>query len=125
MIIEIILFTPLVMIVCYFITRGIRVSIISGMNYYLMSDIIEFALPFILIFAQSIIIEYSIITRPWNGITSAVIVILAVIVNYLGRHQRQKWENNLKNNKPTKWEEWKNRKEKSGLIYIIDKYCRY
>jgi hypothetical protein len=55
MIIEIIFFTTLVMIVCYFIVRGIRVSIVSGMNYYLISDIIEYALPFILIFAQSII----------------------------------------------------------------------
>ena len=125
MIFEIILFTTLVIIVCYFIARGIRVSIISGMNYYLISDIIEYALPVILIFTQSIIIEYSIINRPWNGILSAVMVILAGTLNYLGRNQRQKWENKIKKNKPAKWEEWKNKKEKSGLIYIIDKYCRY
>jgi hypothetical protein len=125
MIIEIILFTTLVIIVCYFIIRGIRVSIISGMNYYLTSDIIEYVLPIILIFSQSILIEYSIITRPWNGIMSAVMVILAGAINYLGRSQRQKWENIIKNNLPVKWEEWKNKKEKSGLIYSIDKYCRY
>jgi hypothetical protein len=125
MIIETILFAALIIIACYFIVRGTRVSIISGMNYYLISDIIEYALPFILIFTQSIIIEFSIINRPWNGIISAVIIILAGTLNYLGRNQRQKWENNIKNHKPAKWGEWIIKKKNSGLISIIDKYCRY
>jgi hypothetical protein len=56
---------------------------------------------------------------------SAVMVILAVTLNYWGRNQRQIWENNIKNNKPAKWKEWKIKKEKSGLIFIVDKYCRY
>jgi hypothetical protein len=109
----------------YFILRGIRLSYISGFNFYFSADVIEYALPFLLISLQAVLIEFSVLGSPWDALLAASLTIGAGVINLLGRAQRERWEKSSQKTWPDRWREWKAKSNCAGLIRLVDRLARY
>ena len=121
----VVLLSLLLLVSGYFVLRGIRLSLISSFGLYLKADIIEYVLPFVLIFTQSFLIAFSIVGSPWNGLLAAGLVLGAGALNSIGREQRGRWENKTQEAYPNRWTEWERRRMSSGLVGLVDRLCRY
>jgi hypothetical protein len=69
----------------YFALRGIRLAVISGFRFYLWAELIEYALPTLLIFAQSFVVELSGMDNTVRSFLAVGLVIAAFAVNTLGQ----------------------------------------
>jgi hypothetical protein len=109
----------------YFALRGIRLAVISGFTFYLRAEVIEYALPTLLIFAQSFVVELSGIDNTWKSFLALGLVIAAFAVNTVGQQQRKKWERNARESFSDRWGEWLGKLEQAGIIAPVDRLFRY
>ena len=109
----------------YFLIRGIRLARISGFYFYLSAEVVEFVLPAMLVFVQSFIVEMSGIDNPWKSYLAVVLVIVAGALNTVGRQKRKSWEQNAQGMYSDKWSRWLRRLDQASVCKPVDRLFRY